>query len=157
MVNIVPHPPADFQHLFPEPPELAGCNIKCERTRTHPTGCGTVLSHLFFISRQAGKVNRNGVKDGATLQIHNFFGPAGDCRAVSGERAPGGHCGPAGSYHGDDLPGVEARGNRRRGRRAGSGPEPAAGLQPGYRPADGTGEFQAAGQDPGGRTRRFRR
>ena len=111
----------------------------------------------FFISRQAGKVKRNGVKDGATLQIHNFCGPAGDFRAVSGERAPGGYCGPAGSYHGDDLPGVEARGNRRRGRRAGSGPEPAAGLQPGYRPADGTGEFQAAGPDPGGRARRFQR
>ena len=39
-----------------------------------------------------------------------------------------------------------------------SGPEPAAGLQPGYRPADSTGEFQAAGADPGGRyARRFRR
>lgn len=57
------------------------------------------------------------VKDGAALQIHNFFGPEGDFYAVSGERAPGGYCGPAGSYHGDSLPGVEARGNCRRGRR----------------------------------------
>ena len=134
----------------------AGCNIKCERTRTHPTGCGTVLSHLFFCLCMAGKDNGNGVNDGATLQIYNLFGPAGDCRAISGERTPGGYCGPAGSYHGDNLSGAEAWRNRRRGRRAGSGPEPEAGLQPGYRPADSTGKFQAAGPDPRGRpARRF--
>ena len=35
-------------HFYRAAPFTVGCNIKCERTRTHPTGCGTVLSHLFF-------------------------------------------------------------------------------------------------------------
>ena len=146
------------QEFFHRLAKSAGCNIKCERTRTHPTGCGTVLSHLFFCLCLAGKDNGNGVKDGATLQIYNLFGPERDCRAVSGERPPGGHCRKNRCFHGGDLSGIEARGNCRRGRRAGSGPEPAAGLQPGYRPADSTGEFQATGPDPDGQpARRFRR
>ena len=112
--------------LCPFGPQVVTLNAKeHEPTRR---GAERFCRIYFFISRQAGKVKRNGVKDGATLQIHNFFGPAGDFRAVSGERAPGGHCGPAGSYHGDDLPGVKARGNRRRGRHAGSGSEPAVGI-----------------------------
>ena len=137
---------------------VAGCNIKCERTRSPTNGAVRFYRIYFFIPRQAGKVKKRGVKNGATLQIHNLFGPAGDCRAVSGKHTPGGHCRKAGRNHGDDLPGVEARGERRRGRRADSGPEPAAGLQPGCRPAEGTGKFEAAGPDPRGQpARRFRR
>ena len=40
--------------------ENAGCNIKCERTRSPPERGGSVLSHLFFIPRQAGKVKETG-------------------------------------------------------------------------------------------------
>ena len=62
-----------------------------KNTKPHERG-GSVLSHLFFCLCMAGKDNGNGVKDGATLQIYNLFGPERDCRAVSGERPPGGHC-----------------------------------------------------------------
>lgn len=66
-----------------------------KNTKPHERG-DLILSDFLYYGDRESWVKKE--KHGVALQIHNFFEPAEDCRALSGERAPGGHCQKSGHY-----------------------------------------------------------
>ena len=137
-----------MQDLDFTPLSFAACNIKCERTRNTRTRVNRLFRTSFFISQYATRSNRNGVKNGAAVQIYKLSGSQADFRPIPEQRPGGRHCGGPWRYSGGGVPGVEARRNGR------TRPQPAESIQPRSCPAETSREFQAAREARGRHSRR---